>query len=86
MPTVTIEISERLEQAIRARADGATSDLSDLVLQLVEQSVSAPLQPDPGPMAKDDWLEKFRAWVASRPAYGVVGDFRRESIYEGRGE
>ncbi len=85
MTSVTIQIPERLEQELRARA-GTKLDLSAVVLELVEKSLSpaAPSQLDA--QSDEEWLGRFHDWVAKRPAYGVVADDSRESIYEGRGE
>jgi len=83
MTTVTIQLPERIERELRAL--GAI-DLSAAVLEIVEKSISAPLSASPDRLSETEWLAQFHAWAGSRPAYGVVADFDRDSIYEGRGE
>jgi hypothetical protein len=85
MTSVTIQIPDRLAQELRARA-GSKLDLSAVVLELVEKSL-LPAAPSPlDAQSDEEWLGRFHDWVAKRPAYGVVADDSRDSIYAGRGE
>ena len=86
MTTVTIQLPERLERELRARGNASANELSAAVLQLVEMGLSVQATPGPEELSTAEWLKRFHAWVASQPAYGVVGNFDRESIYEGRSE
>ena len=86
MTTVTINIPEHLERELRARIGNGRPDLSAVVLDIVETTLSSASLSEAENISDEEWLRRFHDWVARQPAYGVVADFGRESIYEGRGE
>ena len=87
MTSVTIEIPDRLEKELRLRAAVGRKELPEVVLELVESSLSLSA---PSTTAQADerraWVERFREWAASQGAHGGKAEWSRESIYEGRGE
>lgn len=87
MTTVTLAISEPLENKLQARAAAQGRDIASVALELVEQGLR---EVTPTPSARDltpeQRLKNFKEYLKDRPRIDVVVDDSRESIYEGRGE
>jgi hypothetical protein len=63
-------------------SEAVVSDLRRLVETLRAAAATTP----PRAETPEEWVARFRAWVASHAKSDVIADDSRESIYEGRGE
>lgn len=87
---LSIPLSSDQEARLRERAAAAGKDVTEYLLQVVEEDLAvgeAPLESHiDTPLKPDAWLKEFREWVASHPRLDYVADDSRDSIYAGRGE
>lgn len=83
--TVTFELSPEEEAALQAQAQTRGLTLQEWVLQLAEQSGSAPLELDQ--ISPDDtWEQEFDEWLDSFPDTPPLSDeaISRVSLYPDR--
>jgi hypothetical protein len=77
---IEVELPPSLVERIERAATAAGSDVPTLVRQAVEQAF-APAAQVASPRSGEQWVQEFRAFVASQPSYEHVVDDSRESIY-----
>jgi hypothetical protein len=85
--TVTLNLPPQMEQAFLAEAHAKGLSVDELVRDVVLSA--RPSTPDPMDLPPEEWIRKFRAWVASHEGLNlpVLSDeaMSRESIYSDRG-
>ncbi|HEV3079716.1 MAG TPA: hypothetical protein VGY66_08050 [Gemmataceae bacterium] len=88
MVTVSLQLSPEIEQKLRDRAAQFGKPFETFLQEIAERVAKEETAktPPPPPMSFEEWLAKWRAWVNSQPAFPVIADDSRESIYEGCGE
>ena len=88
---MSTEINPENEQFIEsavASGDFASRDdvLNEALRVLRQRRQTATANGQPPELSKQQWVDEFRAWVASQDDIQSVADDSRESIYAGRGE
>jgi plasmid stability protein len=93
MTTLTLQLSAATEQVLREKAARAGRSLELYLRDLAERAILEDVH-DPAPPAAPAGPELtpeqkaalWRDWCSRQPAYPIIADDSRESIYEGRGE
>ena len=88
--TINLPLSPDVEAKLRRQAEAAGKDLTELVLEAVEEKLSV-MDDAGGPnghhdLTTEQWLTRFRRWIAGHRALPHEADDSREGIYSGRGE
>jgi hypothetical protein len=84
--TVTLNLPPDIERAFLAEAQAKGVSVDELVRDVVLSA--KPSSPDPMVLPPEEWIRRFRAWVASHADIAVIlpdAAMERESIYEDRG-
>ncbi len=85
---LNLSLSPEKEAKLRERAAAAGKDLTEYILQVVEEDLaigeSAPAVDSP--QKRDQWEKELDAWAEGHPHLDTIADDSRDSIYAGRGE
>lgn len=77
--TLTVTVPAEVAEQLRRAADLAREPLDSYLRRLAEREAAEAKK-------TAEWIARWEAWAASRPARGVNVDDSREAIYEGCGE
>jgi hypothetical protein len=88
MPTISIELTNELEQRLQHRAAERGIDVARVAAEILNDGLYDPaMAANADNLPYEIWCERFEAWIKNVPQVntGFVDD-SRESIYQGRGE
>ncbi len=85
---LNIPLSPDKEAKLRERAAAAGKDVTEYVLQVVEDDLAAtePVAAPDSPEKREQWQKDLDAWAEGHPRLDSIADDSRDSIYAGRGE
>lgn len=82
---LTLQLPPEIEAKLKEQAAQSGRSVEEIVLAAIGERVSP--QDRPGRrLSKEEWAQRFDAWIASHPVVTHPVDDGREQIYEGRGE
>ena len=86
--TLHIDLPPETERRLRERAAAIGKDVAALVVEAVEERLTA--TPDPThpahAMSPDEWRARLHDWINRFPQVNHAVDDSRETLYEGRDE
>ncbi len=85
---LSIPLSPDKEAKLRERAAAAGKDVTEYVLQVVEEdlAMTEPVAALDSPQKREQWEKDLDAWAEGHPRLDSIADDSRDSIYAGRGE
>lgn len=82
---LTLHLNTEMEARLREISQQTGKEPEALAIEALQEKL-ADHNGATADISADEWLKKFREWIASMPQGNPDADFSRESIYEGRGE